>query len=147
VILELQPAGPEHVDAFASVYRASAEVRYPTLPQLHSAATLHGWSTTMISEHEAWVGVLGSQAVACLVLGAEWIHHLHVHPDSTGIGVGTRLIELAQYRRNQGLQMRVDVEAAGARRFLERHGFVPTDERTDDASGLVAVTYAWRPRP
>ena len=116
MILELQPAGDEHVDAFAAVYRASLSQRYPELPRLRDDAALHGYCSTVVREHEAWIGVIGPHSVACLVLGTQWIHHPHVHPDSTGIGIGTRLVELAKYRRADGLEMRVHSEATGARR-------------------------------
>lgn len=147
MILELQPATDVHVDAFARVYRASIGTTFGELPQFRDDDTLRGYCTTVIAEHEAWIGVLGTEPVACLVLGTDSIQHLHVTPTSTGIGVGTRLVELAKYRRNAGLQIRVHTEALDARRFLERHGFVLDGEETDPGSGLAAVRYRWRPRP
>ena len=71
-----------------------------------------------------------SQPLAVLVLDGGWVDQLYVEPNCTGMGLGSRLIELAKSRRPAGLQLWTFVTNTRAQRFYRRHGFVVA-ETTD----------------
>ena len=71
-----------------------------------------------------------SQPLAVLILDGSWVDQLYVEPTCTGMGLGSRLIELAKSRRPTGLELWTFVTNTGAQRFYRRHGFVVA-ETTD----------------
>jgi GNAT superfamily N-acetyltransferase len=93
---------------------------------------------------EVWVAVVDDEVVALLVLEGDWVDQLYVHPDWTGRGLGTRLLEVAKAERPAGLELWAFQSNIGARRFYERHGFTAvamTDG--DNEEGAPDVRYRW----
>ena len=64
------------------------------------------------------------------------LDELYVAPSVRGRGIGSaivrRLLELAQYRHVQLIEINVDEGDVDARRFYERHGFAATDAGSDE---------------
>lgn len=104
-------------------------------PAVHSDAEIAEWvETKVLTEREVWVAVDAEDHVlAVMVLEDAWIDQLYVDPVWTGMGLGSRLIELAKSRSPGGLQLWTFVSNVPAQRFYERHGFVVTE--TTDGSG------------
>jgi GNAT superfamily N-acetyltransferase len=75
----------------------------------------------------------GGRALGVLVLHDDWVDQLYVEGDSTGQGLGSRLLELAKSRRPDGLQLWTFASNTAAQRFYLRHGFVVAE--TTDGSG------------
>ena len=148
MILELQPATREHGATIAEIYLESFDA---TLPDVRRARTDDEcrayFSTVVVDEHETWVAILDDDIVGFMALGDGWIHHLYLRLDATGKGVGTRLLELAKYRRSNGLSLHTFAVNTGARRFYERHGFVAGEfgDGSDNEEGAPDVRYDWRP--
>ncbi len=81
-----------------------------------------------------------------LVLEDDWIDRLYVDPDRTGSGIGSRLMTVAKAQRATGLRLWTFEANVRARRFYERHGFVPTASTTgDNEEGAPDVRYEWSP--
>jgi ribosomal protein S18 acetylase RimI-like enzyme len=103
--------------------------------------------TEVLANQEVWVvDREGSGIVALLVLHKGWVMDLHVDPELTGRGLGSRLIDLAKERQPDVLDLWTFQSNAGARRFYERHGFVVvamTDG--DNEEHEPDVHYRWRP--
>jgi len=129
----LRRAGSDDARAVADVLIRSRQASVGSIPAaVHSDDEIREWvKTVVIPEREVWVAVSAEgQAMAVLVLDDGWIDQLYVDPPWTGLGLGTRLVELAKSRRQAGLQLWTFVTNVGARRFYERHGFVVA-EMTD----------------
>ena len=100
----------------------------------HVAATL-----------ELWVAEEQREVCGLMVLDGNWIDELYVDPESTGRGIGSRLVEIAKRERPHSLRLWTFVSNRRARRFYERHGFVEVD-RTDGSANeerAPDIQYAW----
>ncbi|OKJ16971.1 GNAT family N-acetyltransferase [Kitasatospora sp. CB01950] len=80
--------------------------------------------------------------------GVVRLEQLHVHPDRTGAGLGTRLLHAALARHPER-PVRLDVLAANHRAiaFYERHGAHRTGHGTahfPDGTALAEYEYGWR---
>ncbi|MFD7642362.1 GNAT family N-acetyltransferase [Kitasatospora sp. NPDC059795] len=80
--------------------------------------------------------------------GVVRLEQLHVHPDRTGAGLGTRLLHAALARHPER-PVRLDVLAANHRAiaFYERHGGRRTGHGTahfPDGTALGEYEYGWR---
>jgi GrpB-like predicted nucleotidyltransferase (UPF0157 family)/GNAT superfamily N-acetyltransferase len=134
----------------AEVYVASRRSSYPSIPPLaHDDEEVRTWfADAVFPEKEVWVAESGSSdIVGLMVLAADWVEQLYVHPAHLRAGVGTELVAVAKARRPNGLQLRTFESNHDARRFYERHGFMAV-ERTDGTSNEEQardVRYVWSP--
>ncbi|MDG6105550.1 GNAT family N-acetyltransferase [Dactylosporangium aurantiacum] len=103
-------------------------------PAVHSDDEVREWvRTVVVADREVWLAEDADQRpLGVLVLHEDWVDQLYVAPDSTGTGLGSRLIQLAKARRPDGLQLWTFASNTGAQRFYLRHGFVVA-ETTDGA--------------
>ncbi|WP_229789640.1 GNAT family N-acetyltransferase [Pilimelia terevasa] len=102
---------------------------------MHSDAEVRDWiRTVVIPEREVWLAEdADGRPLGVLVLDGEWVDQLYIEPAFTGMGLGSRLIQLAKSRRPAGLQLWTFVTNTAAQRFYLRHGF--TVAETTDGSG------------
>ncbi len=129
-------AGPEDAEAVADLLIRSRRAALGAIPAaVHSDADVREWiRTVVIPELEVWlVEDAGSRPLGVLVLDEDWVDQLYVDPSFTGMGWGSRLIQLAKSRRPAGLQLWTFVTNTEAQRFYLRHGFVVAE--TTDGSG------------
>jgi GNAT superfamily N-acetyltransferase len=98
---------------------------------VHDDEDVRGYfASHVVGDCELWVADDDGRVVGILVLNGEWVEQLYVDPDRWGLGIGSRLLDVAKRERPGGLQLWTFASNAGARRFYERHGFVDA-ERTD----------------
>lgn len=129
----LRRAGPDDARAVAEVLIRSRRASVGSIPAPgHCDAEIREWIRTVaIAERELWLAASADgQVLALLVLNVGWVDQLYVDPLWTGKGLGSRLVELAKFRRPAGLQLWTFATNIGAQRFYQRHGFVVA-ETTD----------------
>ena len=90
--------------------------------------------------------VRGIQADGGMVVQTGWmeIEALHTLPESWGTGLGAAMLEFALEETNAwvGVGLWAFEENRRARRFYEKHGFVPTGEsRISEFDGAVELRY------
>ena len=142
-------AAPEESDAIADLWLRSRKASFPANPlPVHDDDDVRNYfATVVMPTMEVWV-IDGdvSGIVALMALQSGWVEHLHVDPELTGLGLGSRLIETAKQRSRGDLDLWTFQSNAGARRFYERHGFAAvamTD--SDNEEGEPDVHYRWSP--
>ncbi|MEV4512252.1 GNAT family N-acetyltransferase [Dactylosporangium sp. NPDC049525] len=126
----------EDAGAVADVLILSRRAAGDAIPAgVHSDAEVREWiRTVVIPQREVWLMEdADSRPLGVLVLDEDWVDQLYVAPACTGMGLGSRLIELAKSRRPAGLQLWTFVTNTAAQRFYLRHGF--TVAETTDGSG------------
>ena len=145
--LRLRRAAPEDAPAVAELFLDSFHATYE-FPLAHTDDEVRGWVRDhLIPDSEAWVAIDDERVVALLVVAPGWIEQLYVEPTRLGVGIGSRLVDLAKTRSPDGLTLWTFQVNARARRFYERHGFVVV-ELTDGSGNEERqpdVRYAWKP--
>jgi chorismate mutase/GNAT superfamily N-acetyltransferase len=149
--LSLRPAVPEDADALAGLYLAARAAAVPAMPApVRSAEEVRAWfrSRAEVAGTEVWLAArddVRDRPVGLLVLEEDWVQSLYVHPDHTGEGVGTVLLDLAKGLRPHGLGLWVFQSNARARRFYARHGFgeVRRTDGSDNEEGAPDVELGW----
>jgi 8-oxo-dGTP pyrophosphatase MutT (NUDIX family)/GNAT superfamily N-acetyltransferase len=156
VLRALQPGQPKirparHSDATdcAEVYCRSR--RFVTGVSLDDdQADVRRWmSDDVIGRTDAWVADLDGTIVGVMVLDRAavggWIEHLYLDPAWIGRGLGQRFVGLARERFPDGLQLWTFAANSGARRFVERLGFVAVEygDGSGNAVRQADVRYEW----
>ena len=109
-----------------------------------AVSSFHTDSVVVLAEREVWVAQDDGSVIALLVLLGDWVDQLHVEPDWTGKGVGSRLLGLAKARRRHGLQLWTFQGNTAARRFYARNGFVARDTTEgENEEKAPDVRYEW----
>ena len=116
---------------------------------VHPDAETYEWvSAVVLPEREVWLTEdAGGRPRAVLVLDGGLVDQLYVDPACTGMGLGSRLIELAKARRPDGLQLWTFVTNTGAQRFYRRHGFAAAETSSDNEEGAPAIRFVWTSGP
>ena len=101
---------------------------------MHTPEENRWWAANLLfPDHEVWVGDDGRAVVGFIALRRpDWIGHIYLHPDYTGHGLGTRMIELAKQELGGPIQLWTFQSNAGARRFYARHGFAEVEQTDGD---------------
>lgn len=136
----------EEAEEVAEVWLASRHAATPQIPSpVHTDDEVRVWFSTRVfpSDQKVWVIEDRGRICGLLVLSGNWIEQLYIHPQRTGHGLGSWLIEHAQATRSF-LQLWTFQSNLGARRFYERHGFIPT-QRTDgdNEEGAPDERFEW----
>ena len=146
----IRRARVEEAPDIADVWLRSRAASAPDVPApVHTDEEVRAWfATIVLATSEVWVADVDSTVVAMLVLKDNWIDQLYVDPSYTGRGVGTDLVSFAKRRRPHELRLWTFQANQRARRFYERHGFVPVETTEgDNEEGAPDVRYEWRPTP
>jgi len=133
----------------ADLWLRSRKASIPANP-----ATIHDdedvreyFDNVVLRDMEVWVIDTSNRGiVALMALSPGWVEHLHVEPELTGHGLGSRLLDVAKERSRAGLDLWTFQSNVGARRFYERHGFVEVATTDgDNEEGEPDVRYHWGP--
>ncbi|MEV0131584.1 GNAT family N-acetyltransferase [Dactylosporangium sp. NPDC050688] len=132
----LRRAAPRDAGAVADVLISSRRAAGDAIPPaVHPDAETREWvRTVVVPAWEVWLAEdTEGRPLGVLVLDGDWVDQLYIEPASTGMGLGSRLIQLAKSRRPDGLQLWTFASNTAAQRFYLRHGFVVAE--TTDGSG------------
>jgi ribosomal protein S18 acetylase RimI-like enzyme len=134
----------------ADVLIRSRSAAVGAIPALaHSEEDIYNWMQSVLIPHcEVWIAEAPDETMlALLVLDEDWIDQLYVRIEAAGLGIGSRLIDLAKKLRPNGLQLRTFASNPGSQRFYERHGFVEAERNTNAAheGKRPDIRYVWIP--
>ena len=144
----MRRARPDESVIVADLWLRSRKASIPSNPpSIHDDDDVRRhFSSEVLPNQEVWVVERpGLGIAALLVLHEGWVMDLHVDPELTGRGLGSRLIDLAKQRQPDALDLWTFQSNTGARRFYERHGFVAvgmTDGENEEHE--PDVHYRWR---
>lgn len=133
----------------AEVYLASRKTYLSYAPLVHADDDVRQWIrevliptgsvTVALQEHK----VVGMMATSIDDRGGAWIDHLYLHPSSVGQGAGSDLLQRALKTLPRPIRLYTFQMNAGARRFYERHGFIPIvlGDGSENEEGCPDVLY------
>jgi len=143
----LRRAEPADAAAIAVLHRVTVRISLPYLPELHTAADdLAFFSDRFLPSNEVWVAEAEGALIGYIGFDADWIHHLYIHPNAQGQGVGPKLLARA-LADGRPKRLWTFQKNAVARRFYEALGFKLLE--LADGSGNEEkepdALYEWRP--
>jgi GNAT superfamily N-acetyltransferase len=122
----------------------------PTIPRpVHPLDDMRRWMRDVVfASMDVWVADVSGEVVGLMILRRpDWIDHLYVDGRFTGAGLGSRLLALARMELPHGIQLWTFQSNVAARRFYERHGFVPVQWTDgDNEEHAPDVRYEWIPQ-
>ena len=98
-------------------------------------------------DHELWVAEDAGSVVGLAAVGDRTLGHLYVHPEHSGRGIGTELLDAVKELRPDGFTLWTFPANERACRFYERRG-LRAIQRTDGSGNeekLPDVQYEWLP--
>lgn len=95
-----------------------------------------------------WVADSVEHVVGFIALDAARgvLDQIFVETAVQGAGVGAMLLTKAKELSPAGLHLQTLAQNAPARRFYERHGFLPGAISVNPVNGLPSISYNWKPR-
>ncbi|GHF03160.1 histone acetyltransferase [Streptomyces werraensis] len=134
--------------AVAEVWLRSFTAALPGVRRAHTDDEVRAWiREVVVPGRETWVATVDDSVVAMMVREGNDLDQLYIDPAWQGRGIGGRLVNVAKERSPSGLTLWTFQVNEVARRFYERHGFVP-EESTDGLGNEERepdVRYVWRP--
>ncbi|HLL66399.1 MAG TPA: GNAT family N-acetyltransferase [Micromonosporaceae bacterium] len=144
--IEIRPARPGDAAEVGDVWLRSFTTALPGVRLAHTSEEVRAWlRDVLLPRGGTWVAVAEQRVVGMLAVHGHDLDQLYVDPDWHGRGIGSRFVGLAKERSASGLTLWTFQVNAPARRFYERHGFVPV-EYTDGAANEERepdVRYVW----
>jgi GNAT superfamily N-acetyltransferase len=124
--------------------RASATIP----PGAHTDEEVRAWfRDVVLPSREVWVKIDGPGLTAMMVINGEWLEQLYVAPEHARQRYGSRLVRLAQAKRNE-LALWTFEANLSARAFYESHGFRPAGApSSDNEEHVPAICYRWTSAP
>lgn len=152
--IEIRKATAADADAVSEVYLASRKRLLPYAPLAHSDEDVRRWiGETLIPQGSVQLAAIGGVVVGMMALSQDenygWIDQLYLHPEVTGRGIGSCLLELAKMQLNPPIHLYTFQANLGARRFYERHGFraIEFTDGMGNEEKRPDVLYEWMPLP
>jgi ribosomal protein S18 acetylase RimI-like enzyme len=133
--------------SITTVLWTSRRQAMPWLTPHYTEAEARPWvGHVLLATSTVWVAVHGEQIVGYASLGGDMLEQLYILPGQQRQGIGTRLLGTAQEAAGDRIRLYVFARNALARRFYERHDFIPVTESdgTRDEAGEPDVLYEWR---
>lgn len=145
---EIVEATSGDAPAIADIHLAARRRAMPYLARPHTDDETRAWFAGCVGGQPGawWVARRGGRVIGYMLIDAEELDHLYVHPDSQGQGVGTALLHKAFSLSPRRVLLATAQRNTRARGFYEKHGFRATaftdgenEEREPD------VYYTWEP--
>ncbi len=151
ITVDLRRATLADADAVAHVYLRSRKELVACAPLAHPDDDVRRWIRSTLLPAERTTIALVDGRVAGFVSTSRtedsgWIDQLYVLPDRIGAGIGTRLLAVALRALSPPIGLFTFAANARARRFYERHGFVPIafSDGSSNEERVPDVHYDWR---
>lgn len=133
----------------AEVYLASRKTYLSYAPLAHSDEDVRRWvRNTLIPTGSVTVALQGNGVVGMMATSIDdqvrgWVDHLYLQPSSVGQGIGSELLSRALKTLPRPIRLYTFEENHGARRFYERHGFLPITfgDGSENEEGCPDVLY------
>jgi GNAT superfamily N-acetyltransferase len=139
----------DDAESVAEVYLASRKTHLSYAPLVHSDDDIRQWiREILIPTGCVTVAIQGRKIVGMMATSIDdharaWIDHLYLDPSRVGQGTGSVLLQRAMKELPRPIRLYTFQMNAGARRFYERHGFVPIvfGDGSENEEGCPDVLY------
>ena len=146
----LRKATQADAEEITNVYLVSRK-KLPYAPLAHSDVEILHWiKETLIPTNQVTVVENNSIIIGMMALSKTqdigWIDQLYLLPESTGLGIGTMLLNFAKNTLGSPMRLHTFQENIQARRFYERHGFciIALSDGSNNEERCPDMLYEWR---
>lgn len=147
-MINIRAAHSADASAVADVYLQSRKAHVAFAPPAHADDDIRQWIAQRLlpNSHVTVAEQNGTIVGMCATAHdgtASWIDQLYVAPAWVGQGIGTQLLGEALARLQPPIRLYTFGANTGARRFYERHGFVPIrfGDGSENEEGVPDVLY------
>lgn len=137
-------------DEIAELYLSSRRKYVSFAPLIHSDSEIRVWMRDrLIPTADVFVAMENDVILGMMALSSDdryfWLDHLYIHPENTGGGIGSLLLQLAK-ERLQEFRLYTFQENVVARRFYEKHGLraIEFSDGRENEERCPDVLYEWR---
>ena len=126
--LEIRLMRDDELDDTVAVFHRSKRAALTFLPteMEHTIEDDRGYfSEVLMPKAQVWVALKDDRIVGLLALAEQQVEQLYVDTEHQGTGVGAALLSHAKSQSPAGLTLYTHQKNTRARRFYEKHGFVP----------------------
>ena len=152
-MISFREATPDDAAEVAQVYLTSRKAFVSFAPIAHTESEVTQWiAATLIPSGRVTVAIQDNVIVGMMALEREhelgWIDQLYMAPAAVGQGIGSRMVERAKAELGSPIRLYTFQANAGARRFYERHGFLPIafGDGQENEEKCPDVLYEWSER-
>ena len=148
-VVGVRQATAADADEIADLYTEARIHAVPQMPPaLHTNAEDRAYVARRIVEPDVtmWVAERDGRLLGFATCTPTFLDSLYIHPDLTGQGIGSLLLDVVEATHPQGFELWVFESNTGARRLYERRGLVVV-ERTDGSGNEEKspdIRMAWR---
>ncbi|MGL4742963.1 MAG: GNAT family N-acetyltransferase [Dermatophilaceae bacterium] len=149
----VRPAGPADVPDLVEAYLSSRRTFLLYAPLVHPDDAVAAWVAGPLLDGGGLFAVCRNGSVVGMLATSDdgavrWIDHLYLRPGETGRGTGAVALTSALVTLRPPVRLFTFQRNVGARRFYERHGFVPVrfGDGSDNEERCPDVLYEWRAR-
>jgi GNAT superfamily N-acetyltransferase len=144
----LRAANPADAKCIADVLLASRKAFLAYAPSPHTDAEIRAWvRDVLLPGEQVTVAVVTDQVVGISCVkrsdGVSWLTQMYLDPEHANQGIGTQLLAHALANHPRPFRLYTFQQNLGARRFYERHGFLPIafTDGTDNEERCPDVLY------
>lgn len=130
--------------ATVKMWRASMEQALGIIDH-HSWAEQLAYLGEIAQKYDVYLAVerATDQVVGLMAVGGSELDQLYIHVDYQGLGIGSRLLNLAKKLSPGTLQLYTFEVNKKAQAFYEKHGFTILWRGVESESGLADIRYEW----
>lgn len=144
----IRPYRSGDLDATVDLWHRTWHHTFPSLTHPQAYAQWRSrFEDEILPRLRVWVAELDGAIVGFLALDIAhgYISQMFVDPSTQGTGIGDALMETAKEACPRGLTLHSLEQNARARRFWEKHGFLPGRASVNAVNGQPNIAYRWRP--
>ena len=144
----IREASLSDMTAVAQVFRLCRETALPFLPSLHTPEEdLEFFSNVVFPKNYLFVAIACDTKRICgfIAFSNDFVDHLYVHPESQGLGLESRLLNVAK-KQSVSLKLWTFQKNLMARKFYSEQGFIQIEETdgTGNEEKEPDVLLEWR---
>jgi len=144
----IREGGHRDMAEVAKVFKISKETSLPFLPQLHTPEEDAIFFTEhVLNKDIVYVAITDDTKEICgfIAFNDYFVDHLYLLPDAQGVGLGSRLLNVAK-NHSPYLKIWAFQKNAIARKFYAKQGFVEIEETDgiDNEEKEPDVLFEWR---
>lgn len=146
--IKIVPYHEKYAEETVEVWRDSKEKALGVKDMHDFADHLNFLKTVLVKENRVFLAIDedAHKAIGILAVKGNELNQLYIHNDYQGLGIGSRLLEIAKDLSGGWLRLFTFEVNKGAQEFYEKHGFKIIGRGFENEENLPDILYEWKSR-